>query len=45
MQFKIFTGLVGFIGFTFSKKLLERERGDIVIGIDNQDNYYDSKNY
>ena len=25
MQFKIFTGLVGFIGFTFSKKLLERE--------------------
>ena len=35
------TGSAGFIGFSLSKKLLER--GDFVIGIDNHNNYYDPK--
>ena len=43
MNFKnktiIVTGSAGFIGHAVSVKLLER--GDIVIGIDNQNNYYD----
>lgn len=33
------TGAAGFIGYTLSLKLLER--GDIVVGIDNINNYYD----
>ncbi len=35
------TGSAGFIGSTLSKKLLAR--GDNVIGIDNHNNYYDTK--
>ena len=35
------TGSAGFIGFSLSKKLLER--GDNIIGIDNHNNYYDPK--
>jgi UDP-glucuronate 4-epimerase len=35
------TGSAGFIGFFLAKKLLDR--GDIVVGIDNQNNYYDTK--
>jgi UDP-glucuronate 4-epimerase len=37
----IVTGSAGFIGFSLSKKLLER--GDTVLGIDNHNNYYDPK--
>lgn len=33
------TGAAGFIGFHLSKRLLER--GDLVVGIDNLNNYYD----
>jgi UDP-glucuronate 4-epimerase len=33
------TGAAGFIGFHLSKRLLER--GDMVVGIDNLNNYYD----
>lgn len=33
------TGTAGFIGFTLSKKLLER--GDTVVGLDNLNDYYD----
>ena len=33
------TGSAGFIGFTTSRKLLER--GDEVLGIDNLNDYYD----
>ena len=35
----IVTGSAGFIGFSLSKKLLQR--GDYVIGVDNHNNYYD----
>lgn len=35
------TGSAGFIGFHLSKALLER--GDVVIGVDNFNNYYDQK--
>jgi UDP-glucuronate 4-epimerase len=35
------TGTAGFIGSTLAKKLLDR--GDIVIGIDNHNDYYDPK--
>ena len=38
----ILTGCAGFIGFHLAKKLL-REKTNIVIGIDNIDNYYDIK--
>ena len=41
MQYKMVTGSAGFIGFSLSKKLLER--GDNIIGIDNHNNYYDPK--
>jgi UDP-glucuronate 4-epimerase len=41
MQYKIVTGSAGFIGFSLSKKLLER--GDNIIGIDNHNNYYDPR--
>lgn len=37
----LITGSVGFIGFHVAKALLER--GEIVIGIDNFNNYYDPK--
>ena len=37
----IVTGSAGFIGYSLSKKLLER--GDFIIGIDNHNNYYDTK--
>tara|TARA_B100000575_G_C23109018_1_gene640431 strand:- start:614 stop:1636 length:1023 start_codon:yes stop_codon:yes gene_type:complete len=37
----IVTGSAGFIGFSLSLKLLNR--GDNVIGIDNHNNYYDTK--
>ncbi len=37
----IVTGSAGFIGFSLSLKLLKR--GDNVIGIDNHNNYYDTK--
>lgn len=35
----LITGAAGFIGYAVSKQLLER--GDIVIGVDNLNNYYD----
>ena len=35
------TGSAGFIGFSLSKKLLER--GENIIGIDNHNNYYDPR--
>ena len=35
------TGSSGFIGFHLAKRLLDR--GDFVIGLDNQNNYYDTK--
>ena len=35
----IITGTAGFIGYSLSKKLLER--GDYIIGIDNHNDYYD----
>ncbi len=35
----IITGSAGFIGFSLSKKLLER--GDTIIGVDNHNDYYD----
>ena len=41
MQYKMVTGSAGFIGFSLSQKLLER--GDNIIGIDNHNNYYDSR--
>ncbi len=37
----LITGSAGFIGFHVSKKLLDR--GDIVIGVDNLNDYYDPK--
>lgn len=37
--FILVTGCAGFIGFHVSKRLLER--GDLVLGIDNLNNYYD----
>ncbi len=37
----VVTGSAGFIGFSVCLKLIER--GDIVIGIDNHNNYYDPK--
>ena len=37
----IVTGSAGFIGFSVCTKLLER--GDVVIGIDNHNDYYDPK--
>ncbi len=37
----IVTGSAGFIGFSLCQKLLER--GDNVVGIDNQNDYYDPK--
>ena len=37
----IVTGSTGFIGFSLSLKLLER--GDDIVGIDNHNNYYDTK--
>ena len=37
----IITGSAGFIGFSLSKKLLDR--GDNIIGIDNHNDYYDPK--
>ena len=37
----IVTGSAGFIGFSVCLKLLER--GDVIIGIDNHDDYYDPK--
>ena len=40
MKFLV-TGSAGFIGFSLCKKLLER--GDIVIGIDYHNDYYDPK--
>ncbi len=36
----IVTGSAGFIGFSLSKKLLDR--GDYVIGVDSHNNYYDT---
>jgi len=36
----LITGAAGFIGMHVSKKLLER--GDVVVGIDNMSNYYDT---
>ena len=41
MQFKVVTGSAGFIGSAVAIKLLER--GDNVIGIDNHNDYYDTK--
>jgi UDP-glucuronate 4-epimerase len=41
MQFKVVTGSAGFIGAAVTIKLLER--GDNVIGIDNHNDYYDTK--
>jgi UDP-glucuronate 4-epimerase len=41
MQFKVVTGSAGFIGSAVALKLLER--GDNVIGIDNHNDYYDTK--
>jgi UDP-glucuronate 4-epimerase len=41
MQFKVVTGSAGFIGSAVALKLLER--GDDVIGIDNHNDYYDTK--
>jgi UDP-glucuronate 4-epimerase len=41
MQFKVVTGSAGFIGSAVANKLLER--GDNVIGIDNHNDYYDTK--
>jgi nucleoside-diphosphate-sugar epimerase len=41
MQFKVVTGSAGFIGSAVAFKLLER--GDNVIGIDNHNDYYDTK--
>ena len=41
MKTNLITGSVGFIGFSLCKQLLER--GDIVIGIDNHNDYYDPK--
>ena len=41
MNINLITGSVGFIGFSSCKQLLER--GDIIIGIDNHNDYYDPK--
>ena len=41
MQFKVVTGSAGFIGSAVAIKLLER--GDNVIGVDNHNDYYDTK--
>ena len=41
MKFTIVTGSAGFIGFSLSIKLLER--GDNVLGVDNHNDYYDTK--
>ena len=41
MKTNLITGSVGFIGFSLCKQLLKR--GDIVIGIDNHNDYYDPK--
>jgi len=41
MKTNLITGSVGFIGFSLCKQLLER--GDIIIGIDNHNDYYDPK--
>ena len=41
MQFIMVTGSAGFIGSAVSNKLLER--GDNVVGIDNHNDYYDTK--
>ena len=41
MNTNLITGSVGFIGFSSCKQLLER--GDIIIGIDNHNDYYDPK--
>jgi UDP-glucuronate 4-epimerase len=39
---KIFvTGSAGFIGFSLCQKLLDR--GDVIVGIDNHNSYYDTK--
>ena len=39
---KIFvTGSAGFIGFSLCQKLLDR--GDIIVGVDNHNSYYDPK--
>ena len=37
----IITGSAGFIGLSLCMKLLER--GDIIIGVDNHNDYYDPK--
>ena len=37
----LITGVAGFIGFHFAKKILEKNLK--VIGIDNLNNYYDNK--
>ena len=37
----IVTGSAGFIGYSLSKRLLER--GDVIVGIDNHNDYYDPK--
>ena len=41
MKFTIVTGSAGFIGFSLSIKLLER--GDNILGVDNHNDYYDTK--
>ena len=37
------TGAAGFIGFNFCKYLLSKINRNIVVGIDNLNNYYDIK--
>ena len=37
----LITGVAGFIGMHFAKKMLDE--GNKVIGVDNLNNYYDSK--
>ena len=37
----LITGSSGFIGYHLSKRLLQN--GEIVIGVDNMNNYYDKK--
>ncbi len=41
MKTFLITGVAGFIGFHLSKKLIER--GDVVVGIDSLNDYYDPK--
>lgn len=39
----LITGIAGFIGFNFAKKLIESKRKVKIIGIDNINNYYSQK--